>query len=154
MNLQTQDMKVKYLVCFLPEIVITNPTVVSRYNLVWISVWKYSQYRLNNDSSSYFHYPLIIYSNQWEKSGGPGLKPRWRRHCGIQVVSFGKALLSSHVRRVGTLTGRSRVSESILWVKNHRNTKVDFLCILPVSLGRPSITTAVEWPFNPIQSIQ
>ena len=48
---------------------------------------------------------------------GPGFEPRWRRHCGIQTVSFGKALLSSHVRRVGTLTGRSRVSDSILWAR-------------------------------------
>ena len=35
------------------------------------------------------------------ESGGPGFETRWRRHCGIQAVSFEKALLSSHVRRMG-----------------------------------------------------
>ena len=34
-------------------------------------------------------------------------------------------------------------------LKNHRNSKVDFLCVLPLSLGRPSITIAVEWPLKP-----
>ena len=34
-----------------------------------------------------------------------------------RLYLFGKALLSSHVRRIGTLTGRSRVSESILWAR-------------------------------------
>ena len=39
-------------------------------------------------------------------------------------------------------------------LKNHRNSKkVDFLCILPLSLGRPNITIAVEWPLNTIQFI-
>ena len=30
---------------------------------------------------------------------------------------------------------------------------MDFLCILPLSLGRPNITIAGKWPLNPIQSI-
>ena len=51
------------------------------------------------------------------ESGGPGFEPRRRRYCGIQAVSFGKALLSSHVHRMETLTGRSRKSESILWAR-------------------------------------
>ena len=98
--------------------------------------------------SPYFVYQLKIKYNilLWQyivqQSGGPGFKPRWRCHCGIQAVSFGKAPLSSQVRRMGTLTWCSRASEPILWarLKNHRNLKVDFLCILPLSLGWPNIT--------------
>ena len=37
-------------------------------------------------------------------------------------------------------------------LKNHWNSKEDFICILPISLGRPNITIAVDWPLNPIQS--
>ena len=44
--------------------------------------------------------------------GGPGFEHQWRRYCGIQAVCFRKALLFSHVRRMGTLTGRPHVSES------------------------------------------
>ena len=57
------------------------------------------------------------------ESGGPGCEPR---------VSFGKALNT---------------------LKNHRKSKVDFLCIFPLSLRRPNTTIVVEWPLNPIQSI-
>ena len=35
-------------------------------------------------------------------------------------------------------------------LKNHRNSEEDFLCILPLSLGWPNITIAVEWPLKPI----
>ena len=84
-----------------------------------------------------------------------GLEPRWRRHCGIQAVFFGKALLSSHVLSDGNV---NRAVPCIRvyplgTLKNHRNSKLDFLCILPLYMGRPNITIAVEWPLNLFQSI-
>ena len=38
-------------------------------------------------------------------------------------------------------------------LKNHIISKVGFLCILPLSIGRPNITTYVEWPFNQFNCI-
>ena len=36
-------------------------------------------------------------------------------------------------------------------LKDHINSKVDFICIIFLSLGRPNITITVEWPLKPIQ---
>ena len=73
----------------------------------------------------------------------------WRRHCGIQTVSFTNALLSSHVRQIGKLTGPSRVSK-------HDKESQKFESGLPMypsplSGAAQYNRLAFEWPLNPIQ---
>ena len=64
-------------------------------------------------------------------------------------VSFGKALLTNYVCRIGTLTARSLVSESLIWAKRHSSSKLNrFLCTIFLSLGRPEAIFSIEWPYK------
>ena len=65
-------------------------------------------------------------------------------------VSLGKALRSSHIRWMGTLTERVHHLGTF---KNHRNSEVDFPCILSPSLSGVAQYNhiAVEWPLITIQ---